>query len=411
MPSSRPPRGQATIDYVALVAVLAVLLATAATLVGGGATGVANAILGQIRHALCIVTGGACSLGRQPCVVASDRDAHHVAVTIAIVRLDGDRYVLRERLSDGTVRLTLAHRAGGGVEVGIGSLLRLRIRGRQVSTQREARGGAEAVLGYGEVYLARDDREADEILRALGGRGGLPIGGGGPQPHDVFVEGGGRALGGVGLGGQAAGASLEGIGDAILGARRDERNGNVTVAFNAGSSGWALLSAVMAGPSGATDRQVGFGLTLDRRRRPIELSLSASGTLAAGSTLPTAFAGPLGVGGGDDAALHLRGRRWELSARVDLRDPEVAAAWAAFRRHPSDPDALRALAALLRTRAQLDVRSYAVSSESDGAAAGLAFGLRFGGELDHTTEHSRLLSAATRPPGGLWERRWDCVAA
>jgi hypothetical protein len=411
MPYPRPQRGQATIDYVALIAVLALLLAAAPAVARDGAPGVTNAVVGQLRRALCVVSGQACPADRsQPCVVASRRDGDHVAVSIAIVRVDEDRSVLRERLSDGTVRLTLAQRSGAGVEGAVGARMRLRLKGRTIGFEREAHGAGEAVLGHGEVYVARDDREADAIVRAIGGRG-LRIGRGGPRPREVFVEGGVRGLGRLGVGGQAAGMSLEGIADAMLGARRDQRSGEVTISLGGELSGWALLTAVMTGPSGVLDRQVGLGLTLDRRHRPIALSLTATGMLAAGSAVPPALAGPLGIGTGDDANVTMTGRRWELGARVDLRDPHVAAAWAAFRHHPGNPAAIRALGALLRSKAYLDVRSYAVRSESEGAAAGVALGLKLGGELEHTTDRSRLLSAATRPPGGLWERRVDCVAA
>ena len=100
-----------------------------------------------------------------PCVVASKRDARHVAVTILLVRLDGDRYVLRETLSDGTVRLTLAHRGGAGVELGVGARAKVKLKGRTLGLDDELRGGGEGVLGYGEVFVARNDREADKILR------------------------------------------------------------------------------------------------------------------------------------------------------------------------------------------------------------------------------------------------------
>jgi len=405
----RCQRGQATIDYVALIGVLVALLAAAATAAGVGAPGVTNAVLGQLQRALCIVTGRVCPAAqRAACVVSSDRDSHHVALSIAIVRLDEDRYVLRERMSDGTVRLTVAQRAGAGAEVGVGARARLRLRDREIGFEREARGGAEGVFGHGEIHTARDEREADELLRAIRRRGRL-LGLGGPHPREVFVEGGVRGLGRLGIGRGLAGGSLDGIAEAVLGARRDERSGEVTISLGAGSSGWALLQAVMAGPSAAVDRQAGLALTLDRDGRPLALSLNASGTLAAGAMLPPGLAGPLRVGAGDQAAIDMRGRRWELSARTDLRDPRVAAAWAAFRRDPSNPAAIRALGAQLRERAVVDVRSYAVRTRSDGVAAGLSLGLKLGGELDHTTDRSVLLSAARRPPGGLWEPRLDCL--
>jgi len=405
----RCQRGQATIDYVALIGVLVALLAAAATAAGIGAPGVTNAVLGQLQRALCIVTGRVCPAAqRVACVVSSDRDSHHVALSIAILRLDEDRYVLRERLSDDTVRLTIGERDGVGAEAGIGARARLRLRGREIGFEREARGGAEAVFGHGEVHLARDEREADEILRAIRRRGRL-LGMGGPQPREVFVEGGVRGLGRLGVGRRMSGAMLDGVAEAVLGARRDQRSGEVTISLGAGSSGWALLQAVMAGPSGAAERHAGLALTLDRHGRPLALSLNASGRLAAGAVLPPGLAGPLRVGSGDDPSIDMRGRRWELSARTDLRDPRVAAAWAAFRHDPTDPAAIRALGAQLRERAVVDVRSYAVRTRSDGVAAGLSLGVRLSGELDRTTDRSVLLSAATRPPGGLWEPRLDCV--
>jgi hypothetical protein len=407
----RQDRGQATIDYVALLAVLALLLASAAAVASGGAPGIVNAVLGQVHHALCIVTGSTCAAERRlPCVVASERDARHVAVTVVLVRLDGDRYVLREKMSDGTVRLTLAHRGGAGVELGIGSRVKAAIKGRVFGIDDEARAGGEGVLGYGEVFVARDDREADEILRSIRRRVPL-VGDDGPTPRERFVEGGARGLGRLGAGNQLAGGSVEGLAETIVSARRDDRTGEVTITLNAGTSGWALLNAVMSGPSGSTDRQVAFAVTLDRDHRPVGLALNATGMLAAGVSLPTGFADRLGVRDGGDAQLSVTGRRWELGARVDLRDPDVAAAWAAFRRDPTSADTIRGLAARLRDGGQLDLRTYAVTSESDGGAAGMSAGLRVGGELDHTVDRARLLAAATRPPGGAWERRTDCVVA
>ncbi len=404
----RSQRGQATIDYLGLVALLAVVLVAAAGLAGGGGVGVANAVLGQVRHALCIVTGGWCGAERRvPCVLESERDSGHVAVTILVFRLDGDRYVLREKLSDGTVRLTLAHRVGAGIELGAGGRARFTRKGRTVGVGAQVRGGGQGVVGHGEVYVARDDREADEILRGLRRRVPL-IGGDGPDPSERFVEGGARGLASLGIGGPVAGGSLDTLSEAILGGRRDERTGNVTISVNAGSAGWALVSSLMAGPAGSSDRQVTFALTLDRDRRPIELGIAATGMVAAGVTLPVGLARRLGVHA-DEPQMTLQGRRWELGARLDLRDPRVAAAWAAFRRDPADPGAIRALASEVRTRSHLDVRSYAVSSEADGAEVGAGAGLRLGAEAGRVVDRARLLAAATRPPGGLWEQRSDCV--
>src|SRR5688572_21401400 len=126
-------RGQGTIEYVALLAVLALLLGAAAATASAGAPGLANAVMSQIRRALCIVTGAACAAERRlPCVVSSERDAKHVALTIVVIRLSGDRFVLRERLSDGKVRLTIARRGGVGAEVASGPRVRIKVGGRSI---------------------------------------------------------------------------------------------------------------------------------------------------------------------------------------------------------------------------------------------------------------------------------------
>jgi len=404
----RSQRGQATIDYVALLALLALLLGASAAVASDGANGVTNAVLGQLRRALCIVTGGSCPAQRlAPCVVASDRKAVRVAVSVAIFRVDKDRVVLRERLSDGTVRLTVMRHSGVGVEVGAGGRARVRLKGRTIGFDREARAGGVGVLGLGRVYVAADDREADEMLRQIL-RPRLPIAGGGPRPRQIFVEGGVRALGRLGISEAEVTAGLQGMAEGVLGARRDQRSGEVTISLGANGSAWALLR-VVAGGSGSSDRTAGLSLPLDRRRRPVSLSLTASGTFAGGQALAPMLASALGNGAGQATAAGMKGRHWELSASVDLRDPDVAAAWAAFRRQPANPAAIRALGAQLRTNATLDVRTYAQRVDVEGVAGAIAAGVRFGGELDRTHSRSRLLTAATRPAGGLWERRLDCV--
>jgi hypothetical protein len=398
----RSTRGQATVDYVALIALLAIVFVAALAAASGGAPGIVNAVAGQIQHALCVVGGGPCTdLTRRPCTVATSRDAHHVAINILLLRLDHDRYVLRERMSDGTVRLTVARSGGAGAEVGVGARVGATAKGRQVGAMDEARGGLQGVLGSGRVFVARDAREADAFMRAIRD-GRSPA-----APREVFVEGGIRGTGSLGIGASLAGASLEGFAGTMIGARRDRRTGDVTLALTAGAAGWGAVTVALGGPAGTADRATTLGLTLDRHRRPVELSLATGGTLAAGASLPPGLAGALG--GGSVWSARTGGRRWELTARLDLRDPVVAATWADVRHDPSSGDAIRALGETIRDRARLDVRAYRTDSTASGAAAGISDGVRVGGAFDHTIDSSRLLAAASRPPGGLWEQRLDCV--
>ena len=161
-------RGQATIDYVALIAVVAIVLGLAVGVAPVGAAGIVNAVTGQIRHALCVVGGGPCPGRRsKPCVVSSRRDLRHYSVSLLIVRLDHDRWVLREAMSDGTVRLTVARSGAAGLEGAFGASARVSVDGRRVGAANEARASAQLALARGTVYVARDEREAGTFMRAI----------------------------------------------------------------------------------------------------------------------------------------------------------------------------------------------------------------------------------------------------
>ncbi len=406
MRSLRSERGQATTDYVAIIALAALLLAVGAGVATAAAPGVVNAVVGQLGRALCLVVGGDCPIApRRPCTVASTRDAQHGAVDLGIVRLGDDRYVLRERLSDGTIRLTLAVRDGGGVEGGVGGRVDVDLGGHKISVEREARGGIGGVLGHGEVFYARDERAADALLAAH-------LRGDGPRASEVFAEGGVRAFGRVsGKSAGGPGGQLDGLTSAILGARRDRRNGQVTVSLGAGASGTGIVSVLIGGGAGVLDGQAVLGLTLDRHGRPAELTLSATGRATSGATLPKGIADAVVQAADPRTQTSTGGRRWELGARVDLRDPVVTGAWRAFRRAPTSGAAIRGLGEALRGHATVDVRTYALDSSTNAIGGSVALGIRFGGEYEHAVDRARLLAAARRPPFGLWEARTDCLEA
>jgi len=346
-----------------------------------------------------------------------------------------DKYVLRERLSDGTVRLTFYSRHGAGVEGGVGARLELDRRRdppgksapidlkkpgapdlakkpkaddaggrarRPGGLSAEAKAGIEGVFGTGRVFIAGSDEEADEILRAVEDDDG-------PEPREVFYEGGIHGLARAGFSGLFLEGQLGGFADTLVGAREHRDSGDVTLTLSIAHVGSALLTAALTGPAGGFDDQVVFDVTRDREGRQVELSLLASGGVAKGGSLPPGIARALGVGADPDADQHLAGRRWEAAARMDLTDPEIGAAWEAFLLAPASAQAIAAFGEQLARRAQLDVRTYEIDSSYDGFAGGLGAGIRIGGESFRTVDQARLLKASTRPPGGLWEQRVDCV--
>jgi hypothetical protein len=398
----RSTSGQATIDYVAVVAVLAIVFGLAVGVAPAGAAGIVNAVTGQIRHALCRVGGAPCADPRsKPCTVASTRDLRHFAVRVIVFRIDHDRSLLREEMSDGTVRLTVTRSGAAGLGVGAGVSAQVSVDGRPVGTKTEVQAVAQGSGGYAKVYVARDEREANAFVRALrDGREPAP-------PREVLYEGGVRGLAEAGLGS----AWLEGLSGTTVGMRRDRETGETTLTLSSGAAGFGALTTALGAPAGAVDRAVTLGLTLDRDRRPTELSLSAGGTLAAGVALPLAVKRALRGAKGNASLGDLEGRRWEVSARLSLHDPVVAAAWERFRDDPASGDAIGALGAAIRDRAHLDVRVLRTGSTSSGGAVGVAGGVQLAGEYDHVVDEARLIGATSRPPAGLWERRYDCVPA
>jgi hypothetical protein len=402
----RCSRGQASVEYIALIAVLAFLATPALGFATGAAPGIVNALAGQIRHALCLVGGGRCpDLAARPCTVATRRDARHYAVSLIVLRVDHDRYVLREEMSDGTVRLTVARSGAAGAELAAGGRAQVTARGRTIGMTDEARAGVQGVLATGRVFVARDEHEAAAFMRAIRHGGDQSA-----SAREVLYDGGIRGLATIGVGNSVAGALLRGLSGAMIGGRRDRRTGDLTLTVNAGGTGWGAVTVALGGPVATSERAVSLSLTLDRRRRPTELALSASGALTGGAALPPGIARALG---GRVSAMSVdgRGRRFEFGARLDLRDPLVAAAWRRFRDDPAAGDAIRGLGAAVRDRAHLDVRTYRTSSTSSGASAGIGQVVQAGGEYEHTVEDSRLVAASSRPAGGLWEQRFDCLSA
>jgi len=402
MASRRSQRGQATIDYVALLAVVAVLVAIAATLAAVGAPGMVNAVRARVEHALCVVTGRVCRVDRpRPCTVTLRRETRSYGLNIAILRLDKDRFVVREQLSDGTVRLTAVSRYGAGAQGGVGANVQVN---QAEGIGREAKLGAQGVLGRGQVFYARDAREADRVVRALQRGDRSPIG-----PREVVVEGGLRGMASI-KGGPHVGLDLDLTSLRMLALRRDLRTGATTITLSTRDIGSALAASVVGGPTGSLDAGTALALRLDRHRRPVELSLLATGTVAAGVRLSKSLSAPLALNDGDDVPANAGGRRWELGARADLTDPAVATAWRRFRGSPASPAAISGLGQALRERAHLDVRAYRMRSSSAGTAVGLSLGFRLGAETEHEIDRFNLLAASSRPPGGLWEPRLDCVA-
>jgi hypothetical protein len=407
MPSTRFQRGQGTVEYVAILALVALVLAAAVAGAATFAPGVGNAVVGQVRHALCIVAGRACEeqVAARPCVMRTARDERRESVSLGFVELGAGRVVLRERLSDGTLRLTVLHRGRAGVTAGFGSSTRVRVGGVEVDVGAHAQGTVAGLVGGGQVFEVRTAAEADAIVRRLRAEGSPTLDavrrlvrrGGTPAADATLAEGGVDAGVDLELSAGEAKAGASGGGENVLGRRVDRRTGETTWYLRLDRELPVFADALLGDASGELDGDALLSVTTDRQGHATELAALVGGHARAGAAVDTG------------ASVTAETARWEAEARVGLGDPEVAAALRAWRSSPASGEAVLGLGRALRDRARIDVRRYAREASSDGDGVGAGMGVRAGVEWGRDREATRLLSAVTRPPGGLWERRLDCA--
>jgi len=392
-------RGQASVEYVAVISLIAVLLAGAAIAVG--VPGLRDAVVAGFRHALCVVTAAACRDDLGPCTVASTEVRERGEASVLVVRAGRDHAVLRERRSDGSVLVTVIDSEEGGVggELGLGGDLRLG--SSRLGLKGALRGALVAELGGGRTWLARDDAQADRIVEALGEDGRLRWVTAGarrlgealglrkaPEPGEVFLQGGGRALAEAGLSWDLGYAQLSATLDRAGGVRVDRRTGARTFYLREAAAGDASLTSKLAdgAVSGAGVSRLAY--TVDARGRPRSLSIL----------------GAWSAGGSEG-----RARRTETEVTVDLRDDprlQALALHAMTDTLPRRVATLRRLADLGR----LDRRVYDTAVDERGFGGTVSVGLKLGAEGTRTTSTAALVDASTRLPDGRTVRRDDCLA-
>lgn len=452
----RGQRGQATIEWTALLGLLATLMTGAALVWPGVASQIPTAVADGFMRAFCVLRGGNCERDREPCVVAGDSrtnswEGRVMVAPFVTVELGSGWTALIERLSDGTLKVTRvrADRFGAGAGAGAGG--RLTHEQSAVAIGGEAR--VRALLGYESTLTwTVPDRAAAErlvdglkadkiatlagpnllrlaidgltdipppettqrqvgygITAAIGGSAG-PLGGkldlaaAGAVGHRSLRDGGrivylkvqGEVAAGIGIGGSVGGGS----GSA----------GRPTPG-PAGGAGPVSLSKPAkapepAGPPGgdgvkASGTSVGIsgegsvllGLELDADGRARDLSLVTN----------TAFGGRGG------------GRATEREWHLDLTEPANAqaarAVVAALGR--GRPDAAVAAAVGLgermRDHAVVNERTYELH-ESEKSLVDVDGGIG-GAQVGSASRRTRLVGARTRGPSGQWRERADCLAA
>ncbi len=395
----------ATTEYTAVVVLLSIVLAVGGATFTEDGRQIAAKIPVQIKRGLCVVSGGGCDERGDaiPCVVSSVDSRREASLDIAVYRLTDGRRLLRERLSDGTYRITVVQSSGGGVTGGIGAKFNL----HGVDLDAEASGAAVAEGGYGRVFVVRGAEAADRLVARLheddwkvaGAAKGVVdfLSDAEGDETERFLELGGRADGDATLG--ALGfdaASASGATSIATGIRLDRRTRERALVLRQDADLGVALDAQVASVAGGGGMKRSLELVLDHGNRPTALVIRASGAVRG-----SAQAGPYAAGGGD---------RGELEARLDLTDPVAHALGRRLLR--GDTDALPELARRVWDQGRIDVRHYRTAEgegSSEGASA--AVGIKVGAEVSRSSERAKLVSAAGRDPGMGWSRRLDCELA
>jgi hypothetical protein len=407
----RCARGQGTVEYLAVVLLVAVVLGGTATAAAVGPAGarIATAVPHQVLYAICLVTGGDCDRDRAPCDVGSLTASHQWSVTILVVKGGHRRILVRERRSDGKVVVTETTAPLGGLEATAGSGAKIRLRGRTLALGGEATASLVGAYGRGRTWLLDGESEADALVAAL--KAGDPV----PAPDQRVTQGDLALDGTVARNGGRVGADASiGVAGAV-GRRTDRATGERTYYFEGGYGGEAQVSLRASRSSAAAagaDRER-YALTVARDGRWLDLATVRTGEVSGTVTLPPTM-------GSVAEALNVPtagGRRWVAETHLDLSDPASLAAARHFveglRAVPPRPAAFGrardALAGRLDERGVVDVRTYALERTAKGFDVHAGRGLGVGGGVQDTTEHTRLIAATTRGLDGQWRRRDDCL--
>ena len=411
----RSSRGQGTVEYLAVVLLVGVVLgggATAAAATGAGAD-IATAVPHQVMRALCIVTGGDCDRDRAPCDVASSTAASEWSATVAVLRVGHGRVLVVDRRSDGTVAVTLSTAPSAGIQTIEGANARIERGRRGLSLGGAVTASAVAAIGHGRTWVLDDDA-ADAFVAAL--QRGDKVRAPDQEVREGNIElevSGSRGAGETVAGNAAITGTLHGSG----GVRTDHVTGRTTYFLEGGGDavidGSASLRGLRTAATGSGGGTAGLALTVDRTGRWVDLAVIATGELAASARLPTS-AGPIAD------ALDVPttgGRRWVAEAHLDLTDPgSLAAARGVVDRLLAVPPAPLAagaavadLARRIDDRAVVDVRAYALDRTRDGFSVHVGEALGVGGSHETSTEHTRLIAARTRGLDGQWRDREDCL--
>lgn len=415
--------GQGTIEYVAVVLLVGILLVSGVSLVG--APVIANAVGRAMARALCDVTGRACpTLDPEPCTLRSTSTSGKVGVRVVVIRAGREMRILRTEKSDGTIALTLLDHRDLGLETMLGGKARVELGDDTIGTGAAAEAALIARYGGGRTWKVRSPAAADALQRKLYEVAAGRAAGGGilgvPNPVDLATRalhrGAHLALpvpdstvqsGSLEAGAGAKAGPLGGMSGSlglVIGRERGRDGGTTWLGTLQAEVGASLLEELGVEAKGEGSVKIAVTTGADGRLR--SLTVSGAGAVSGQLAVPLAQARATGVTGGEV----------EVSATLDLEDegPRTAVTALLDGLRGADLGQVRraagAVAGHLRDDAAIDVAAYRKDTDAYGGEAAGGAEVQLGVEARFARERSRLAGAWWRPPGGAWQTRLDCRA-
>jgi hypothetical protein len=386
--TQRPTAGQASTEYIATIALIAVMLVLAAPAVG--APSIASAVIRQLERALCIAGLDICDAqmaadaGLAPCPLRAELTGHELSVTVLSIDVGNRSTLTVSERSDGSVTVVRTAGEHAGVAGGVGAGVTAGPVEVGVGAEGSARLRVRAARGWDFPNRASADRFLERALLNSFDEDDFPASWNSFEAGNELVGSVGAALGdkdGSSVGAATASASA---GHALGG--RIGRGGSVTLYGRVGVEGEASLPFVPAVGPGRLELMVEY--TVDRGG-PRELAFR--------TTVPQ----------------NLTGTRIEdTTYRLDLREPgnlAVARALvdAAWPWPPHLVDAIGPVFDRIGSHGAIERIVSEVDDEGWGAEAEGSLGVKVGAGYKRIRVNRALVSASARA-GGFERRRLDC---
>jgi hypothetical protein len=404
-PRPRPRRssrdhGQSSLEWLAVVALVASLLALGAGL--AQADGVGRRVTREMARALCLVREGDCRRDQEPCVLDSDDRREQTDVGFLILRLRHDHYSLIAHRSDGTYAVTLTEGNAVGAEAALGLDAGAHVRGLSVSVGGELTASYLAHMPNARTWFVRNEAEVRAVVET---------GGAWRPPDETSDDSNSLAKIGLSLGADALRhinvGSVELSFDTRVGTVTDHRTGRRRIYVTADDT--ASAKALVLGSTESRDASEVYSVEMSATGRPIALTITSTGALGASRDLPAVVQPVAGrLAAPDDG-------RYEVTAALDLTEPAALAAAAnlldaiAHKRARAEPSA--ALRRLIETNGTVEARVLAAKDETESSFGANATVLLASLKFEHLEQRhdETLLAAASRGLDGQWIARDDCV--